>query len=258
MEIKNSNLSRLEFQNVSKYFTDKNNRKIQVLEAISFTLQPGEFIALIGPSGCGKSTILRLAAGLESPSGGSIQHHGQMIKQPDRSRGLVFQSYSIFPWLTVRQNIEFGLQPLHPRLLNEKVDHWLSLTGLTEFANAYPKTLSGGMKQRVALARSLVVEPEILLLDEPLGALDEPTRENMQQLLLKIVENVRCAVILVTHDIREALLLSDRVLLLSQRPGRILDSFTLEQSKPRKRQELNTFPLDKIYDTIIDRFPKQL
>jgi NitT/TauT family transport system ATP-binding protein len=144
----------LQFQNVSKLFPSNNAQKIPALDNISFSLYPQQFITIIGPSGCGKSTLLRLAAGLDQPSAGYIVYHDKTIHVPDKLRGLVFQNYSIFPWLTVRQNIEFGLKKSDIRLCKDKVDHWLSVIGLKEFAEAYPKTLSGGMKQRVALADS--------------------------------------------------------------------------------------------------------
>ncbi|MDJ0618374.1 MAG: ABC transporter ATP-binding protein [Calothrix sp. MO_192.B10] len=248
----------LQFRDVSKSFVSSNLRKVQALANITFSLNQGEFIVIIGPSGCGKSTVLRLAAGLDKPSSGEVLYHGERIKAPERRRGLVFQSYSVFPWLTVRENIEFGLNDTNLRLKQEKVANWLDFTGLTDFADAYPKTLSGGMRQRVALARTMIVEPELLLLDEPFGALDERTRESMQVLLLKAVSNSGCSVLLVTHDIREALIIADRVFLMSAHPGRILDSFVPPSRKPRTRDHLTTPEFKSLYNEILNRFPVQV
>lgn len=201
---------------------------------------------------------MRLAAGLDKPTFGEVLYRGEQIKEPDRRRGLVFQSYSVFPWLTVRQNIEFGLDNSNSRPNREKVSEWLAFTGLTDFADAYPKALSGGMRQRVALARTMIVEPELLLLDEPFGALDERTRESMQALLLKAVANSGCSVLLVTHDIREALILADRILLMGAHPGRIIATFVPPSEKPRNRDHLSLPEFKSLYEEILDRFPVQL
>ncbi|WP_414588069.1 ABC transporter ATP-binding protein [Scytonema sp. PCC 10023] len=248
----------LHFQDVSKIFIASKFRKVQSLANITFSSSKGEFVVIIGPSGCGKSTILRLAAGLDKPTSGEVLYYGKPIQEPERQRGLVFQSYSVFPWLSVRENIAFGLNKSNPRLNQEKVSQWLAFTGLTEFADAYPKTLSGGMRQRVALARTMIVEPELLLLDEPFGALDEPTRDSMQALLLKAVANSDCSVLLVTHDIREALILADRIILMSPRPGRILDIFVPPPDQPRTRDHLSTPEFKSLYDEILERFPVQV
>ncbi len=234
------------------------SRKVQALANITFSLDRGEFIVIIGSSGCGKSTLLRLAAGLDKPTSGKVLYRGEQIKEPDRCRGVVFQSYSVFPWLTVRQNIEFGLDNSNSRPNREKVSDWLAFTGLTDFADAYPKALSGGMRQRVALARTMIVEPELLLLDEPFGALDERTRESMQALLLKAVANLGCSVLLVTHDIREALILADRILLMGAHPGKILDAFVPPSEKPRTRDHLSLPEFKSLYDEILERFPVQV
>ena len=259
MEMKtNTETVLLEFRNVSQMFVGNNNRKVQALANITFSLNNGEFIVIIGPSGCGKSTILRLAAGLDKPSCGEVLYRGEQITEPGRRRGLVFQSYSVFPWLTVQENIEFGLSNIGSRLNQEKVSNWLAFTGLADFADAYPKTLSGGMRQRVALARTMIVEPELLLLDEPFGALDERTRESMQALLLKAVMTSSCSVILVTHDIREAIILADRILLMKAHPGNISDIFVLNPEKPRIRDHLSLPEFRFLYDEILERFPIQV
>ena len=204
----------LTFEGVSRVFTDRHHqRQVAALEDISFSARAGEFLSIVGPSGSGKSTILRLAAGLEHPTSGTIAIEGRPVEGPGRERGLVFQSYNAFPWLTVRENIAFGLKD--PIASADKIDQWLEDMGLTEFAGRYPKVLSGGMRQRLALARTMVLEPRLLLLDEPFGALDQRTRESMQELLLAMTARNRCTVLLVTHDIRESILLSNRVLVLS-------------------------------------------
>src|SRR5262245_18347239 len=195
---------------------------VVALEDIDLTLAAGEFVSVLGPSGCGKSTLLRLAAGLESPTSGEVIYDGAPVQGPSRSRGFVFQSYGVFPWLTVRENVAFGLNGSRSGANDPKIAKWLEFTGLSDFANAYPKTLSGGMRQRLALARTMIVEPELLLLDEPFGALDERTRHGMQQLLLEAIRETGSSVIFVTHDVREAIFLADRLILLSKRPGRIL------------------------------------
>jgi NitT/TauT family transport system ATP-binding protein len=259
MEMNLSMLSSLlDFQDVSKIFVDSKFRKIQSLENINFSAHQGEFIVIIGPSGCGKSTILRLAAGLDKPTSGKVLYHGKPIQEPDRQRGLVFQSYSVFPWLTVRENIAFGLNKSNPRSNEEKLSQWLSFTGLTEFADAYPKTLSGGMRQRVALARTMIVEPELLLLDEPFGALDEPTRKSMQALLLKAIAGSGCSVLLVTHDISEALILANRIILMSSRPGKILEIFIPPLNDSRTSDHFITPEFKSLYDEILERFPVQV
>jgi NitT/TauT family transport system ATP-binding protein len=248
----------LSFQDVSKAFVDGKFRQIQALENISFSLYQGEFIVILGPSGCGKSTILRLAAGLDTPTSGKILYQGERIQKPDKRRGLVSQSYSVFPWLTVQQNIEFGLNKPDSQHNQEKVSNWLTFTGLIEFANAYPKSLSGGMRQRVAIARTMIMEPELLLLDEPFGALDERIRESMQTLLLKAVSRSGCSVLLVTHDIREALILADRIILMSLRPGQILNIFMPPTNKPRTRDHLSDPQYKSLYDEILNLFPIQI
>jgi NitT/TauT family transport system ATP-binding protein len=245
----------LQFQSVSKVFTGEKQRRVQALEDVTFSLGSGEFVSVIGPSGCGKSTLLRLAAGLEHPTTGRVLFCGNQINKPDRQRGFVFQSYNAFPWLTVRKNIEFGLNGVEAVLKENKVSKWLQFTGLSEFAEAYPKNLSGGMLQRLALARTMIVEPQLLLLDEPFGALDERTRETMQNLLLRAVADSGCSVLFVTHDIREAILLADRVILLSARPGKILRVFAPLLDKPRTRAYLKTPEFNSLYERILDQFP---
>ena len=246
----------LSFNGVDKVYTDQHQTNVLALQGISFSAGDGEFLSVIGPSGSGKSTLLRLAAGLEHPTSGVITMDGQAIQGPGRERGLVFQSYNAFPWLTVRENIAFGLQDSADS--SDRIDQWLEEMGLKEFAGSYPKVLSGGMRQRLALARAMIVEPKLLLLDEPFGALDERTRESMQELLLTMTSRNRCTVLLVTHDIRESILMSNRVLVLSSRPGRILATIDSTLPRPRSRKLYGTAEFELLYSLIADRWlPEQ-
>jgi NitT/TauT family transport system ATP-binding protein len=245
----------LKFENASKTYVDEKFRRVRALESVNLAVNRGEFVSIIGPSGCGKSTLLRLAAGLESLSEGAVYFNGQPVTEPDRRKGFVFQSYNSFPWLTVFRNIAFGLDGGSRADKREKIERWLKFTGLTEFADSYPKSLSGGMRQRLALARTMVIEPELLLMDEPFGALDERIRESMQRLLLEAVTKTSCSVLFVTHDIREAILLGDRVVLLSARPGRIQKVFESPLPKPRTREHLKSAEFMKLYEEILDQFP---
>ena len=207
-----------------------------VLDGISFAVAAGELVCLIGPSGCGKSTLLRLIAGLDSADSGELLIGSQPISEPGAERGLVFQDPNLFPWLTVRRNIEAGL--VARRVLREKrneVDQFMRLVGLEAFGGAYPHHLSGGMAQRVALARALINHPKVLLLDEPLGALDAFTRMRMQDEVLRLWENRRTTMLLVTHDIDEAIYMSDRIMIMTQRPGRIDRIITDALPRPRDR-----------------------
>jgi NitT/TauT family transport system ATP-binding protein len=211
----------------------------------------GEFISVVGPSGCGKSTILRIAAGLEDPTSGIVEFEGLAVEGPSRERGLVFQSYNAFPWLTVRENVAFGLTSPQPAYT---IDRWLYDMGLSEFGNLYPKALSGGMRQRLAIARAMIVEPKLLLLDEPFGALDERTRSSMQELLLAVTTRNRCTVLLVTHDIREAVLLSHRIIVISARPGRIQDTVESTLATPRSREQSKTPEFERLYRHVSDQW----
>ena len=245
----------LEFDEVDKSFARSGRVAVRAIENVSFRLNIGEFVSVLGPSGCGKSTVLRLAAGLDSPSRGCITYQNQPVLGPSRDRGVVFQAYNAFPWLTVRQNLGFGLNHLSAVERREKVDHWLQAIGLVDFEEAYPRALSGGMRQRLALARTLVVEPKLLLLDEPFGALDEPVRRSMQSTLLNIVSAYGCSVLFVTHDIREAILLGDRVLLMSERPGHIIESFDVPVLRPRTADFQDSDLCRDIYRRILETFP---
>jgi ABC-type nitrate/sulfonate/bicarbonate transport system ATPase subunit len=206
------------------------------LGGISFSIAAGELVSLVGPSGCGKSTLLRLIAGLDVPDSGELLVGNEKILGPNAERGLVFQDPNLFPWLTVRRNIEAGLAARG--VLREKrneVDEFMRLVALEAFANAYPHHLSGGMAQRVALARALINHPKVLLLDEPLGALDAFTRMRMQDEVLRLWENRRTTMLLVTHDIDEAIYMSDRILIMTQAPGRIDHEIGIALARPRDR-----------------------
>jgi ABC-type nitrate/sulfonate/bicarbonate transport system ATPase subunit len=206
------------------------------VDNVSLTLAAGELSSLVGPSGCGKSTLLRLIAGLDSPDSGELMVGAEPITAPNAERGLVFQDPNLFPWLTVRRNIEAGLVARH--VLHEKrreVDEFMRLVGLESFADAYPHHLSGGMAQRVALARAMINHPKVLLLDEPLGALDAFTRMRMQDEVLRIWQARGTTMLLVTHDIDEAIYMSDRIVIMTQRPGRIERIIPVKLQRPRDR-----------------------
>jgi len=230
--------SSLRVHEVSKSFPvpeDPYLRRL-VLNAVSLSLAAGELVSLVGPSGCGKSTLLRLIAGLDSPDSGELLVGSEPITEPSAERGLVFQDPNLFPWLTVRRNIQAGLVARGVLNANRsEVDEFMRLVGLESFANAYPHHLSGGMAQRVALARALINHPRVLLLDEPLGALDAFTRMRMQDEVLGLWQARRTTMLLVTHDIDEAIYMSDRIVIMTQRPGRIERTIPIELSRPRDR-----------------------
>jgi len=228
----------LRLREVRKSFPAPDNSLEQrlVLDGISVSLSDGELVSLIGPSGCGKSTLLRLIAGLDFPDSGELLVGALPITAPSAERGLVFQDPNLFPWLTVRRNIEAGLAARG--LLQGKqgeVDEFMRLVRLEAFGNAYPHHLSGGMSQRVALARALINHPKVLLLDEPLGALDAFTRMQMQDEVLRLWEARRTTMLLVTHDIDEAIYMSDRIMMMTQRPGRIEQTIPIHLDRPRDR-----------------------
>jgi ABC-type nitrate/sulfonate/bicarbonate transport system ATPase subunit len=230
--------SSLRVRDVTKSFPapdDAADRRLAV-DNVSLTLAAGELSSLVGPSGCGKSTLLRLIAGLDSPDSGELMVGAELITAPNAERGLVFQDPNLFPWLTVRRNIEAGLVARH--VLQEKrheVEEFMRLVGLEGFADAYPHHLSGGMAQRVALARALINHPKVLLLDEPLGALDAFTRMRMQDEVLRLWQARRTTMLLVTHDIDEAIYMSDRIVIMTQRPGRIERTIPVNLRRPRDR-----------------------
>jgi len=229
-------VSKLVIENVSRIFPAvRGGVPTRALEPTSLAVADNDFVTILGPSGCGKSTLLRLVAGLDTPTTGGILLDGKAITGPGADRGMVFQSYTLFPWLTVKENISFGLRErgVAPRERAAIASEWLDKVGLAGFAHHYPKQLSGGMQQRTAIARALANGPKILLLDEPFGALDNQTRGLMQELLLGIWERERKTVIFVTHDIEEAVFLASRVVVMTARPGRIKADVAVDLPHPR-------------------------
>ncbi|AEF55550.1 ABC transporter ATP-binding protein [Marinomonas posidonica] len=225
----------LHIDEVTLKFPTSTGTDFTALDKVSMEVRENEFAVIVGPSGCGKSSLLYLTAGLNSPTDGEIKVAGKVVDGPGAERGMVFQSYTLFPWLTVSENIEFGLkQKKMPAPERKKiVQKYLKEVGLESFADRNPKQLSGGMKQRVAIARSLANDPEILLMDEPFGALDSQTRMQMQQLLLQVWEHSKKTVVFVTHDIDEAIMLGDRVFVMGARPGRIQKVLDVNIPHPR-------------------------
>jgi NitT/TauT family transport system ATP-binding protein len=210
------------------------------LQDIDLDVEQGEFVSIVGPSGCGKSTLLYLLGGLLRPDSGDIVARGKHVVGPGVDRGIVFQEYALFPWLTVGGNIEYGLKSAGMPAAERRrvIARYVELIGLGGFENSYPKELSGGMRQRVAIARTLAYEPEILLLDEPLGALDAQTRENMQDELLRIWKATGKTVVMVTHDVSEAVYLSTRVIVMSSRPGRIVEDVVIDLDRSMPREDI--------------------
>lgn len=246
----------LTIENISKSFPLKTG-DVQAIENINFTVEEGEFISIVGASGCGKSTLLRIISGLEEKDGGSVKIDGKEIHGPGVDRGLIFQESRLFPWLTVEDNIKFGIDEATKRKvgkqeIQKRVDDVLKLIGLEGFKKAYPAQLSGGMQQRVSIGRSLIADPRVLLLDEPLGALDAFTRLQMQIELLRIWQEAKKTMILVTHDIDEAILLSTRIIVLSSRPSRIKKVFHVELPRPRGRSSYDFIQLrNRIYKEFV-------
>jgi NitT/TauT family transport system ATP-binding protein len=233
--------AKLALRGVSKRFVD-GDRTIDALADVTLDVAENEFTTIIGTSGCGKSTLLMIAAGLEEQTSGSVQVDGAEILGPGRDRGMVFQDYTLFPWLTARENIEFALKAegFKKAVCRDRAREHLALVGLEAFEDSYPRQLSGGMRQRVAIARALCYRPQILLMDEPFGALDAQTRQLMQELLTGIWEQHRLTVLFVTHDIEEAVFLSDRVIVMSARPGRTKLDMRIELERPRRFELIET------------------
>ncbi|MDR3159267.1 MAG: ABC transporter ATP-binding protein [Zoogloeaceae bacterium] len=235
-EIPAQNASRIQAAHVRHGFDAPGGERLEVLEDVSLDIAPGEFVALLGPSGCGKSTLLRLVAGLEAADSGALTQDGALITRPDPSRIVVFQDPTLFPWRTVWDNVALGLEA--QGILKQgksRVDEALKKVGLDGFARSYPHQLSGGMAQRAALARALVNNPKLLILDEPLGKLDSLTRLEMQGELLSLWQRNGFSVLLVTHDIEEALFLAQRVIIFSPRPARIVSEIFVDRPYPRHR-----------------------
>ena len=229
----------LSIRDVDRVYTESGNPQadgIEALHGVSLDVYRGEFLSIIGASGCGKTTLLRLIGGLDQPQGGTLSINGATIAGPSPERGYIFQQGSLFPWMTVEQNIASGLRARHIyRRRKPDVQRFVDMVGLTGFEKAFPHEISGGMAQRVAIARALINDPEVLLLDEPMGALDSFTRADLQDKLLEIRRQNDATMILVTHDVDEAVYLSDRIVIMTPRPGRISDIIIVDLAHPRDR-----------------------
>jgi len=228
----------LEIKNLTKKYNNINTN-ILAVENFDLIIQDSDFVSIIGQSGCGKSTVLRLVSGLVEKSGGSILVDGKETIGANQEKGMVFQNFSLFPWLTVEENILFGLnlkKDFSESKKAEILNHYIEMTGLQDFRSAYPKNLSGGMQQRVAIARALANTPKVLLMDEPFGSLDSQTRSQMQELLTRIWEKEKMTVLFVTHDVSEAVFLSNKIIVLSKRPARIKKIFDIPFSRPRNHE----------------------
>lgn len=229
----------LDVQHVGKRFAT-GKRHVDALRDISFKVHRREFICVVGQSGCGKSTLARILAGLDHPTSGQVLLDGDPVIGPGPERGMVFQGYTLFPWLTVHRNVMFGplSRGIGPNEAAARACEWIDMVGLTPFTDAYPDQLSGGMKQRVAIARALANQPRVLLMDEPFGALDAQTRAKMQAHLLQIWHNVDVTIIFITHDLEEAIYLADRVIVLGTHPSRIVEVLNVPLPRPRSRDDL--------------------
>jgi NitT/TauT family transport system ATP-binding protein len=226
--------NKISFRNVSRRFAH-HGASFLALDRLSVEVAEGEFVTMVGPSGCGKSTALAIAAGLLEPTEGEMIVDGRLVHGPGPERGVIFQQYALFPWLTVRQNVEFGLRIAGQRAAERRAiaQHFIDLVGLADFADSLPKVLSGGMKQRCAIARAYAVNPTILLMDEPFGALDALTRVQMQDQLLDAWSRERRTVMFVTHDVNEAVYLANRVIVMAARPGRLYEIIPVDLPYPR-------------------------
>ena len=258
-----NNYGKIRFENLNKSFFLPDGSELPVLENISLDLFPGEILALIGPSGCGKTTLMRLVAGLDLPSSGSVEVDGQVVGETGYQRTFMSQEANLFPWYNVKKNIGFGLEARKKRdgisqaFIQEKISSLIEMVGLNGFEDAYPYQLSGGMAQRVALARALANEPTVLLLDEPFGSLDSFTKMAMQDELLEIWRQRPRTIIFVTHDIDEAVYLADGIAIVSPRPGHIKEIIRIPLSKPRDRMDYDFLRIkEKIYEEFRLRLEK--
>lgn len=227
----------LEVSSLYKQF-ETGKGTIKVLENLNLRVEQGEFVCVVGASGSGKSTLLRLIAGLERPSSGQIKVDADPVIGPGADRGMVFQDYTLYPWMSVQKNVEFGLklQGIDKKTRRKQASYYLGMVGLTQFSTSLPKQLSGGMKQRVAIARALTSQPKILLMDEPFGALDVQTKENMQQFLLDLWDTTGTSILMITHDVREAVFLSQRIYVMTARPGTIKSEIVVDLGGTRTAQ----------------------
>jgi|YelNatPaOPRAMG01_1025707.scaffolds.fasta_scaffold10528_6 NitT/TauT family transport system ATP-binding protein len=237
-------MARIEVKSLTKVFYPAKGNPVCALDDVSFEIDDGEFVSVVGPSGCGKSTLLYIIAGFIPPTRGDVLIDGSPVKGPGPDRGIVFQEYALFPWRTVLENIKYGLE--EKRLPKREIDaiarRYIQFMGLEGFEHKYPRELSGGMKQRVALARTLAYEPAVLLMDEPFGALDAQTREIIQDELLRIWRETRKTILFITHSVEEAVYLSERVFIMTHRPGKIKDVVKVDIDKSRGREEVITSP----------------
>ena len=244
-------------EHLDKSFASRHG-SISIMRDISFEVKDSDFVAIVGPSGCGKSTLLRLIQGLDHPTAGSIFFQDQKVEAVCPQMAMVFQSFALYPWLTVAQNVAFGLEALRwaPERIASQVERYISVTGLDGFQEAYPRELSGGMRQRVGLARALAVEPAVLLMDEPFSALDPLTAESLREEVLQLWRDPQLppdAVLLVSHNIEEAIQLADRVIVLSRRPGQILAQVEVDLPRPRDRKSTAFYDLtDRFYSLITE------
>ena len=249
-------MSDVSLRDLGKAFPKDDGTVTQALADVNLDIRDREFVCMVGPSGCGKTTLLRIIAGLETPTAGEVTVDGNAVIGPDPKRGMVFQEYSLFPWRRVIDNVAFGLEMkgVGKEERRKTADHYIDMVGLSQFRNAYPFELSGGMRQRVAIARALANDPDVLLMDEPFGALDAQTRNRMQRELLSLWAGTKQTIIFVTHSVDEAVYLADRIVVLSQRPGTVREIIPIPWSRPRDRTsaefaEVRRRVLDMINET---------
>ena len=242
----------IEVKNINKSFISKKNDQLSVLKDINLNIDDGELVCLLGPSGCGKTTLLRLIAGLDQPTSGEIIANGEKVVEPSGDRAVIFQQYSLFPWLTVLQNVTFGLEMTNKGSKEENIEtaeRYLTRVGLIDFKDSYPHELSGGMKQRVAIIRSLLNHSPILLMDEPFSALDMQNRHKLQGQLIGVWKRFENTIVFVTHDVDEAVFLADKIVIMDKNPGRIANIIDVDIERPRKRDSKEFIAL---HETIVD------
>ena len=238
----------IEIKNINKSFESKKNEKLSVLEDINLEINDGELVCLLGPSGCGKTTLLRLIAGLDHPTSGEIIADGEVVEKPSGDRAVIFQQYSLFPWLTVLGNVIFGLEMTNKDSKEENIaaaERYLESVGLLDFKDSYPHELSGGMKQRVAIIRSLLNHSPILLMDEPFSALDMQNRHKLQEQLIGVWKRFENTIVFVTHDVDEAVYLADKIVILDKNPGKIREIVEVDMERPRKRESVEFLTLQE-------------
>ncbi|MEZ0480969.1 ABC transporter ATP-binding protein [Planococcus sp. SSTMD024] len=236
----------IEIQHINKIYTDKDNNANTVLEDINLEIPKGQFVSILGPSGCGKSTLLSMIAGLTSASSGGIVVDGKNVQKPGKDRGMVFQEAALFPWMTVTENVVFPLRKeMSKKQAIERARHFLQMVQLSNYAGHYPHELSGGMQQRVSIARSLAMDPAVLLMDEPFGALDEQTRSRLHGQLEKIWIDTKKTIVFVTHSIQESIKLSDRIVVMGTRPGTVIADIEVDIPRPREEHKQQVAALEE-------------